>query len=727
MADFEARVLAKLDLSELNGELSRLSSSNNRMTIQPRLDTSAITRQIDNIEQRLRALGNIRINLGGNTRQNYNGADSLRAMQEMQSIIRQINSTELKLSGLDMGKNASQITELNNQLNVLQQRLTSVMTSQSNNLTAGQFDQLNQSAQEAQNRLAEVDAKLADTRNQMAQKIQMDIDTGKIDTSITSVTEKYSKLSNTGHSSLSAIKADIEELGNLQADLNNATSNEQLISTYERFQQTLSKVKNSLSTVSSESKMMATSLQIGQLDNKMSQWLSNNSKATKEYGAAINALRSRLSELASSGTATTADLQALDNEFKQIVVDATAAGLTGKSFGDIIKSTAQQMVGFVSIASVMSTAIRLFKDMSKEVLSVDTAMTGLYRVTDLSSDQYKQMYSEMVTSAKSYGSTLTDIINGTTTWVKLGFSPEEAQGLSDITAIYQHVTDLDTETAVKNLVTAYKGYEEQLLALTNGDSVKATEYIADIFDKLGNEFAVSAADVGAGLVNSASALNVAGNSLQQSAAMITGITEVTQNASKAGNAVRTLSMRLRGATAEDLQELGEDTDGLITSVSKLQGVIKGLTGVDITDVNGQIRSTFDIMDDLAGVFNDLKTNDQSFLLETIAGKARGSDIAALLKNWDQVKAAYEAANNAWGTASNEQAVYMESLQGKINQFKASWQSLANTVLSSDFLKGAVDTATTLLSLLDSIVGKLGTIPTIVGAITAATSLKNGAG
>lgn len=108
-------------------------------------------------------------------------------------------------------------------------------------------------------------------------------------------------------------------------------------------------------------------------------------------------------------------------------------------------------------------------------------------------------------------------------------------------------------------------------------------------------------------------------------------------------------------------------------------------------------------------------------------KNRSIGVQALLDNWSQVEKAIEAANNASGTASQEQEKCMASLQGKINAFKASWSALANTILSSDFLKGLVDSGTSLISVLDSIIGKLGTIPTIVGSIAAAMSFKNGAG
>ena len=50
--------------------------------------------------------------------------------------------------------------------------------------------------------------------------------------------------------------------------------------------------------------------------------------------------------------------------------------------------------------------------------------------------------------------------------------------------------------------TVYSGkiiYQDQLMNMFNGDSTKAIEYVADIFDKLGNEYAVTAADVGSAL------------------------------------------------------------------------------------------------------------------------------------------------------------------------------------------------------------------------------------
>lgn len=564
----------------------------------------------------------------------------------------------------------------------------------------------------------------------MSERISKQLDNGSIEAAIARVNAQYEKLGTTGNSRLGEIKTQIDQLSNLKSKIEIDIDQGQIegaVSSYNEFNNTLATVKNSLSIVSSESQQFASSLQITTLDNKMQQWLNQNTTASEEYRAAVERLKSQLSGFTSSDSPqlNTSQYQKIAEDFKKIESSAKAAGGANKSFASSLSGAVKQLTGFYSAIQVVRQGIQMMKDMAKEVVAVDTAMTGLYRVTDLTDACYSKLYSNMVDSAKEYGATLSDIIDATTTWVKLGFEADVAQELGNVTTMYQHVADLDTDTAVKNLVTAYKGFEGQLLELTGGDSAAAVEYVADIFDKLNNEFAVTASGVGQGLTNCASALQVAGNSIQQSAAMLTGITEVTQNSSKAGAALRMLSMRLRGTTAKELEELGEDTEGVIEVTSKLQKTIKDLSGVDITDINGQLRSTYDIMNDLASVWDELGANQQANVLETIAGKNRASDVAALIRNWDQVKAAFEASNNAWGTAANEQGIYIESIQGKMDQLKASWQAFANDFISSDFLKFGVDSLKGFVDALDVVVQNFGALGTISTGVLAFSVFKKG--
>lgn len=68
-------------------------------------------------------------------------------------------------------------------------------------------------------------------------------------------------------------------------------------------------------------------------------------------------------------------------------------------------------------------------------------------------------------------------------------------------------------------------------------------------------------------------------------------------------------MRIRGVS-EDGEELN----------AKLEEFVKNMTGVSLTQPNGEFRSTYDILMDIADVWDTLGSMDQAVLLEEIAGK-----------------------------------------------------------------------------------------------------------
>ena len=78
-------------------------------------------------------------------------------------------------------------------------------------------------------------------------------------------------------------------------------------------------------------------------------------------------------------------------------------------------------------------------------------------------------------------------------------------------------------------------------------------------------------------------------------------------------------MRIRGTSTEEMEEEGLETDGMVESSSKLRGKIKGLSGVDILTDTGAYKSTYQILSDIAEVWEDMNDMDQAALLELLAG------------------------------------------------------------------------------------------------------------
>ena len=707
-------------ITELSGQLNRLMADYNNLY--QTFNRSFSTDQLDNLNRAFETTNNKITALDAKMADTSAIKSQEAAYKELLAVSKQISNIELKIGGLkSIGGHSNEIAELESQLQLLQSTYQNLATSFQGQLSPTQLTNLGNIIYDTRDKLAQLDAKVADTKAKLASDIQLKVNTGTFDKQLATLEANFNKLSTSGKGVITDMDAVRQALTNMKSAASTGDM-QGLITSYEQYQTALKSTTNQVDIMIQKERELANSEKLASaktaLSSQMDVWLKENSAAASQFGMQIEQLKVRLQSCDATSFA------GIKAEFQEITRQAELAGKATLTFGDRLKNQLSKLGIYFSATMMITQAVRGLRSMYNNVVDVDTALTGLYRVTDLSANEYSNLYDQMISSAKEYGATLSDIITSTADWVRLGFNAGDAERLSEITAMYQHVTDLDNATAVENLVTAYKGYQDQLMNMFNGDSTKAIEYVADIFDKLGNEYAVTAADVGSALTKCASAMEVAGNSIQETSAMATGITEVTQNADKAGSALKILSMRLRGTEAKDLEELGEDTDGLISNTGKLRDTIQDLSNVDIMTDNGDFKSTYEIMDGIYEEWKEMRDTDKASLLETIAGKNRASEVAALLNNWEQVRSAMQAATDAEGTASAENEKYMQSLKGHLNTLTAAWQALSNSFLSSNFLSGALEGLTSFLSGLDAVINKVGVLPTLIGGITAALSVKN---
>lgn len=253
-------------------------------------------------------------------------------------------------------------------------------------------------------------------------KINTEMSNGGIQKSISQVTEQYTRLANSGHKSLNTIRSDIESLVELQSMMANTADDapELLVRSYNEFNSTLQRTKNYLSIVSAESKTFVSSLQIDQLDNRMSAWIDKNSKAASKYGTNIANLRQRLAELKSQDNVTIADLNAIATEFTRVAANAQAAGLMGRSFGDALKGAISSITKYVSASTLIYKSISTLKEGVKTVVELDTALVDLQKTSTATASQLAKFYSEANEQAKQLGVTTQEIIQASADWSRLG-------------------------------------------------------------------------------------------------------------------------------------------------------------------------------------------------------------------------------------------------------------------------------------------------------------------
>ena len=177
----------------------------------------------------------------------------------------------------------------------------------------------------------------------------------------------------------------------------------------------------------------------------------------------------------------------------------------------------------------------------------------------------------------------------------------------------------------------------------------------------------------------------------------------------------------------ELESMGEDTDVLCESISKLREQIKALTGVDIMIDDNTFKSTTDIIKELGAVWDKLSDSSQAATLEIIAGKSSANNVAALLKNYQKIDEVMESLGNAEGSALRENEAIVDSIDGRIKVLSATAEDFWQKFIDTDFVKNAVSLASDLLGLLTQIIDKFGVLPTIATGIGAALSFKNNVG
>lgn len=363
-------------------------------------------------------------------------------------------------------------------------------------------------------------------------------------------------------------------------------------------------------------------------------------------------------------------------------------------FFDELKNKAKGIATYLISMTGFQEIFQQIRQGIQYVIEIDSALTELKKVTDETDSTYDSFLQNMSKTASVVGSTVSELTTMAAEWARLGYSIEDSAKLAESTAILLNVSEFDNATeASKALISTMQAFSY---------TADESQHVVDILNEVGNNYAVSSDGLATALQDSASALMEGGNNLEQSVALIAAANKVVQDPNSVGSALRTISLRLRGTSVDVLEEMGEETDGVITSVSKLQSKIKALSGVNILTESGDYKDTYTILKEIGQVWEDMNDIDQAALLELMAGKNRANTLSAILGNMGDLTSAYETAMNAEGSALRENATYMDSIQGRIDQFKNAVQTMWMNFIDSDVIKFIVNVGTALVKLVDKI-------------------------
>lgn len=367
-----------------------------------------------------------------------------------------------------------------------------------------------------------------------------------------------------------------------------------------------------------------------------------------------------------------------------------------------------KMLQYFGSGSVIYGFVNQVKQGVNEIIELDTAMRDLRKVADGTTEQLNNFTDTANEIAKSIDATTEGIIRSTEYYSKLGYAIEEATQRAEKANIFSNVSDMGIDEATKALITIQKGF--------NMSSIEDMNTIMDMTNEVGNKFSSSTEDIANGLEQFSSASYEAGNSLNESIGIFVAANASIQDANKVGNALKTITMRLRGMET-DLDETG-------IPASKLRDAIKSLTAeagqaVDIMKDDNTFKSTYEILTELAEVYPKLTDAQRSWLQYQVAGTRQGNILSGLFQNMSEGIDANTTALNSNGSAMRENEIYMDSAEAKINEFKETLKGIWVDTIDSEVIKGVVSAGTGLLNIVGSLINTFGAFPTVIGAVTAA--------
>lgn len=466
-----------------------------------------------------------------------------------------------------------------------------------------------------------------------------------------------------------------------------------------------------------ENKLVKQESHLADIISQMKIYRSENTNMSSSQKSSLNSMISSAEELAHSGKVTAEQIEQIKIAFSGLKAEISETGRTGKNFFSQIGNRLTDMNSkFVAQFLSWQDWIMYIRQAAEMVIELNTKITELAKVSEDSVSQIYADFDSYANIAKEMGSTISDTIAATTAWSKNGYNIPDSKELAEVSLLYKNVGDgINIDEANESLVSTLKGFKLE---------ADQAEHIVDVFNKVSNNEPISSSGIGDALQRSAASFNAANTSLEKSVALITATNSVLQDPEKVGNMWKTVSARIRGAKTE-LEEAGEDTDGMVESTSKLQALIKGMTGFDIMKSDGKtFKDIYDIIIGIGEKWQDLNDIDRASILESLAGKNQSNALAAAISQVDILKKAYGEATNAEGSAREENSKYQQSVQYSIDQTKAKLEELANDTLNSNFLKGAIDAGGKLIEVLDGIVKSGNAIPALLAAIGAGLSFKN---
>ncbi len=490
---------------------------------------------------------------------------------------------------------------------------------------------------------------------------------------------------------------------------------QEIISLNDKLQKELIESTNEYTKLQSSTKGFVSIQQRLSKANTIEAWDQKNTAATKDVKAANEAYIASLRDLNSQMTKM--QFNEISDGFKKNENSMRALSKLGASFKDQMSQAAQSFTQWLSVSSVVMLLVSKIKNAITELKEVNSIMTEISKTADqLSKADLSKVENTSYKTASKYGKKASNYLTGIQEMYRAGY--ENAEDLAELSTLAQAAGDMQADLANDYLIATDAAYKLKGNTEALNDVLDGQNYIT-------NRNALSMQDLAEATKIAASQSASSGIAIDQAtAAMGTMIATTRQGGDVAARAWKGILMNIQ-------QVEGEVEDGEIIdaeSLSKYEKACESL-GVSLKEVKDgviSLRDPMQILKELSEAYTALDESDarRANLISAVGGKYRGNQLNALLENWSLYEKMLKDYAEGSVSALEEAMKSANNWEGSMNRLGNTFTKVVNNIVKSDAVITGANGLNSLLSIIDKITSKLGSLGTIGLGAGLFASIKN---
>lgn len=172
--------------------------------------------------------------------------------------------------------------------------------------------------------------------------------------------------------------------------------------------------------------------------------------------------------------------QGLRTALAELQTQTKLAGAEVKTLWAQVKKLFTDHFGSISATAIIGTAVNTLRNVYEKVKDIDSAMTELKKVTELTESQYESFGKTAKRVADSIGGRISDTISAVADFSRLGYGIGDATKLAEAAIVYKNVGDgiEDIGTASQSIISTMKAF---------GIESDKAMFIVDKFNEVGKE------------------------------------------------------------------------------------------------------------------------------------------------------------------------------------------------------------------------------------------------